>query len=59
MRLARWLGIYHRVGSDMCYWLITGTGKLVPKISVKYVTTNYYLKPDNEFRVDGFNIKLT
>ena len=26
-RLGRWLGISHRVCSDMCYWLITDSGK--------------------------------
>ena len=29
--LARWLGISHRVGSDMCYWLITESGNLIKK----------------------------
>ena len=28
-RLARWLGISHRVGSDMCYWRLTESGKLL------------------------------
>ena len=28
-RLATWLGISHRVGSNMCYWLITESGKLI------------------------------
>ena len=31
-RLSRWLGISHRVGSDICYWLITDSGKLVSKL---------------------------
>ena len=28
-RLSRWLGISHPVGSNMCYWLITESGKLI------------------------------
>ena len=28
-RLARWLDISHRVGYDMCYWLITESGNLI------------------------------
>ena len=28
-RLAYWLGISHRVGSAICYWIITETGNLV------------------------------
>ena len=30
-KLARWLGISHRVGSDMCYWLVTVGGKVISK----------------------------
>ena len=30
-RLSRWLGISHRVSSDMCYWLIKDSDKLVSK----------------------------
>ena len=45
-RIARWLGISHRVGSDICYWLITDTGKIVSNASFKHVTRDYYLKPD-------------
>ena len=33
-RLARWLGISHRVGSDICYWIITESGKVISKTSV-------------------------
>ena len=28
-RLVIWLVISHRVGSNMCYWLITESGKLI------------------------------
>ena len=44
-RLGRWLGISHRVGSDMCYWLITESGKLVSKTSVEHVILDDYLNP--------------
>ena len=44
-RLGRWLGISHRVGSDMCYWLITDSGKLVSKTLVGHVIRDDYLNP--------------
>ena len=44
-RLSRWLGISHRVGSDMCYWLITESGKLVSKTLVEHVIRDDYLNP--------------
>ena len=46
------------LGSDICYWLITETGKIVSKTSVKHVTRYDYLKLDIESRVDDFNKKL-
>ena len=45
-RLARWLGVSHRVGSDLCYWLITEIGKIISKTSVEHVTCNDYLQED-------------
>ena len=44
--------------SDMCYWLITYTGNIVSKISVKNVTIDDDLKPEIESRVDDFNKNL-
>jgi len=58
-RLARWLGISHRVGSDMCYWLITESGKIISKTSVEHVTRDDYLKGDIKKTIDEFNEKLT
>ena len=45
-RLSRWLGISHRDGSDMCYWLITDSGDLVSKTSVEHVIRDDYLNPE-------------
>ena len=57
-RLVRWLGISHRVGSDMCYWLITESGKLVSKTSVEHVIHDDYLNPEIKKKIDEFNEKL-
>ena len=57
-RLGRWLGISHRVGSDMCYWIITDSGKLVSKTSVEHVIRDDYLNPEVKKQIDEFNDKL-
>ena len=57
-RLGRWLGVSHRVGSDLCYWLITDGGKLVSKTSVEHVIRDDYLNPDKKKQIDEFNEKL-
>ena len=57
-RLARWLGVSHRVGSDLCYWLITEHGKIISKTSVEHVIQDDYLKPEIKARIDSFNERL-
>ena len=36
--LGRWLGVSHRVGSDMCYWILTEKGDVVADTTVQHVT---------------------
>ena len=47
-RLARWLGVSHQVGSDLSYWLITESGKIISKTSVEHVTRDDYLQTDKK-----------
>ena len=37
-RLGRWLGVSHRVGAAMCYWVLTATGKVEARSTVQHVT---------------------
>ena len=57
-RLARWLGISHRVGSNMCYWHITESGKLISRNSVEPVTRDDILASGTKQHIDIFNTKL-
>jgi hypothetical protein len=57
-KLARWLGVSHRVGSDLCYWLITESGKIISRTSVEHVTRDDYLEPDTEKKIKDFNTAL-
>ncbi len=36
--LGRWLGISHKIGSDMCYWILTVSGKIIARTTVQHVT---------------------
>jgi len=36
--LARWMGVAHRMGSDMCYWLMPVSGVPVVNSSIQHVT---------------------
>ena len=57
-RLAQWLGISHHVGSDLCYWLITESGKLISKTSVEHVVQADYIEPSKKQQIDTFNKTL-
>jgi hypothetical protein len=54
-RLACWLGISHRVGSDLSYWFITKSGKIISKMSVEHVTCDDYLQADKKAEIEEFN----
>ena len=57
-RLARWLGVSHRVGSDLSYWLVTDSGQLVSKTSVEHVTRDDYLQEGTKRAIVDFNVTL-
>jgi hypothetical protein len=57
-RLARWLGVSHRVGSDLSYWLITESGKIISKTSVEHVTRDDYLQVEIKAEIDRFNRRI-
>jgi hypothetical protein len=57
-RLARWIGVSHKVGSDLSYWLITESGKIISKTSVEHVIRDDYLQADKRKEIDDFNHRL-
>ena len=56
--LARWMGVAHRVGSDMCYWLMPVSGIPVVNSTVQHVTAEDMRDPDINARIEDFNTKL-
>jgi hypothetical protein len=57
-QLARWLGVSHRVGSNLSCWLITKSGKIISKTSVEHVTRDGYLQADKKKEIESFNRTL-
>ena len=56
--LARWMGVAHRVGSDMCYWLMPVSGVPVVNSSVQHVTADERRNPEITHRIEDFNTRL-
>ncbi len=44
--LAQWMGVAHRVGSDMCYWLMPVSGVPVVNSSVQHVMADERRNPE-------------
>ncbi len=45
-KIGRWLGIAHRVGSDMTYWILTKSGKLIARSTKQHITTTTNMATD-------------
>lgn len=58
-KLGRWMGVSHRVGSDMCYWILTVSGKLISNTSVQHVIRTEYESPATKALIKEFNEKLS
>ena len=56
--LAQWMGVAHRVGSDMCYWLMPVSGVPVMNSSVQHVTADDLRNPEIMHRIEDFNTRL-
>jgi hypothetical protein len=52
------MGVAHRVGSDMCFWLMPVSGVPVVHTMVQHVTAKDLRNPDLQSRVDNFNMRL-
>ena len=56
--LGRWLGILHKVGSDMCYWVLTVSGNVVSRTTVQHVSRDDLLDPAMKERIEDFDKDL-
>ena len=54
-RLGRWLGISHRVGSSLCYWVLTQAGHVLSTTTVQHVIATDMSNPELERAVTSFN----
>ncbi len=67
--LGRWLGVSHRIGSDMCYWVMGRDGIPIAETTIQHVTCDDMLDvniaaqikqfdEDLRARLDDSNFKL-
>ena len=57
-KIGRWIGISHRVGSDMTYWILTESGKVIARSTVQHITTTDMATDAMKTRVATFDENL-
>ena len=52
--LGRWVGVSHRIVSDMCYWIIKKSGTVIAETTVQNVTRDDMLDAKTAAQVENF-----
>ena len=54
----RWLGVAHRIGSLMLYWILTQTGSVIARTTVQRVTSLEYQVDENKDIFREFDLEI-
>jgi hypothetical protein len=58
-RIGQWLGVSHRVGSALCYWILLSTGRVLARTTVQHVMTKYIAMDEVQEKFQEFNNELS
>lgn len=58
-KLGRWLGVSHRIGTLMSFWVLTSSGKVLSRTTVQRVTQLETQIEENKTRMQDFTDQLT
>jgi hypothetical protein len=58
-RLGRWLGVSHRIGSALCYWILPASGRVISRTTVQHVLESEMETPDVQNLVKSYNEQLS
>ena len=51
----RWLGVSHRIGSDMCYLILKKSGTLIEETTIQHVTRDNMIDAQTVAQVENIN----
>ena len=54
-KIGRWLGVSHRVGSALCYWILTENAKVVARTTVQHITKEESLDPEKIEKIRAYH----
>jgi hypothetical protein len=57
-KIGRWLGVSHRVGSAMCYWVLTHNAKILSRTTVQHVTATEASKDEIQAQIRDYHCSL-
>ena len=57
-KIGRWLGVSHRVGSAMCYWILTNNGTTISRTTVQHITKEETMNNDIMDEIRIFHVEL-
>lgn len=57
-KIGRWLGVSHRVGSAMCYWVLTHNAKILSRTTVQHVTATEASKDEIQAQSRDYHCSL-
>ena len=56
--LGRWIGVSHRVGSAICYWILSEKVKVLSQTTVQHLTAEEPRDTDVQERIRDYHISL-
>jgi len=56
--IARWLGVAHRVGQALCYWLLNSSGQVVARTTVQKIMDEELLSPTVQSNIKDFDTQI-
>jgi hypothetical protein len=57
-KIGRWIGIAHRVGSEMTYWILTESANVIARSTVQHITSSDMAKDTVKERVSAFDLAV-
>ena len=57
-KIGRWLGVAHRVGSALCYWILKENGSVLARSTVQHVTREDTLQDDVQGNIREYHTIL-
>ncbi|GFH49007.1 hypothetical protein CTEN210_05483 [Chaetoceros tenuissimus] len=54
-KIGCWLGVSHRIGSAMCYWILSNTGNVLPRTTIQHVLQSECNQEDIQEQIRAYH----